>query len=1126
MKYSAKRAFALIIALLLSLPSVCAEPVALDDGIVIVDEAPDISDGPGLVLDGDAFAIEDFDGLLSDGANGLALDGLVPNLADAAPAAPAPVEQTVRAGDAAFTVSAEAGAFPEGASLRVSDILDETLSRAAIEAAEAVLPGGVEQHRLYQIEVIDRDGNLCPVNGEMALPSVRVEGLDVGEAARMVFYDPAEKQGRKIENEIENEKILRFGFVGSGVYDVVEIAEDMSIPTDVFTSGDVDTADESDVDGQQPSPVGEGGMSTLDNVPSLDDSDTTAESDADDQPSPSGEGGTAQSTVTDEADSLDDGDTVGDMDLDDDQQPSPVGGPSALESVQWTDSSEDGSEDPRNGAEQSEADEVPSPDDASTSTDGDTAIDRQDQPTDDQQTPSSDEGTSSGADAPPSPEGKAFGEQPADDESDTDDTSTTDDQPDEQSTDGDTSDAPIGLQPVSPEGEPASPEGETSGSDDTSTLTDGDTADESNIDDTQKPSPDGEGGAVQSTVTDEVPSPDDGDTSDGSSPDDQKPSPDGEGGAAQSAVTDEVPSPDDGETADESSTDDPQQPSPDGEGGAVQSTVTDEVPSPDDPSTPTDGDTADESSPDDQKPSPGGEGAEQGEADEVSTDSQTADETTDGETEDATSTEDDQSDEQSSDGDTSSVSPDGEPASPQGEASGSDDPSTPTSGDTADESSTDPQKPSPDGEGVAAQSAVTDEVPSPDDPSTPTDGDTAGDQQGQPTSDTPSPDIETDPIEETPDDIPFSDIETDPIEETPDENDPAHPVPFDQTASVNGVAITVRAPAGAFPANALLSVKRVPSYKVRQAGAAIDEIREEDQNVAVSYTFDIKVIDSGTKAELQPAKGCDVEVSFALSEANDENLEANVYHITNENGAMTAEKLDADVDESAETVTASSDGFSYYTVEFTYPDLEYLMQGGASVALSEILAALDLTGEPTSVVSSDDSLLSVTQGSGSAWTVDSLGVFSGALTLTVTIGGVDYPITVTCYQKNLYYRDADGTVRKLEAWTPMSGDSSDSPTWRASGGKNWLVAMGNITIEHRVTVEDSINLILCDGCELVVKEGIAAASYSHLNIYGGALSAGQIEDSGRLYAGTTDGHDRTCQADAAGIGGGTGARGG
>jgi len=224
--------------------------------------------------------------------------------------------------------------------------------------------------------------------------------------------------------------------------------------------------------------------------------------------------------------------------------------------------------------------------------------------------------------------------------------------------------------------------------------------------------------------------------------------------------------------------------------------------------------------------------------------------------------------------------------------------------------------------------------------------------------------------------------------------DETAPAAFDQTRVVNGVMITVKAGAGVFPADADLSVKWVPVYRQLQADAAIEEVRGEDTNVAVSYTFDIKVIDPGTGEELQPADGQEVEVSFALAEAADDNLESSVYHVTDEGGSMTAEKLETDVDAGAETVTATTEGFSLYTVEFTYNNLEYVMQGDTSVALSEILEKVGLTGAVEAVAVSDESLFSASN-EGGEWRVTAHQAFSTTEWMKVTIGGITYEIIVT-----------------------------------------------------------------------------------------------------------------------------------
>ena len=230
--------------------------------------------------------------------------------------------------------------------------------------------------------------------------------------------------------------------------------------------------------------------------------------------------------------------------------------------------------------------------------------------------------------------------------------------------------------------------------------------------------------------------------------------------------------------------------------------------------------------------------------------------------------------------------------------------------------------------------------------------------------------------------------EAEPVEEIETE------VAFDQTEVVSGVAVTVQAEPGAFPANAALSVKHVPVYKQRQADAAIEDVRDEEANVVVSYTFDIKVIDPETGAELQPAEGCEVAVSFALAEAADQNLDTNVYHLTGSGSDMTAEKLDAEADPDAETVTATTDGFSLYTVEFTYNTLEYVMPGDTAVALSEILNAVGLTGEAEAVAVSNADLFSASNGTGE-WIVTAHQAFSTTEWMKVTINGVVYEITVT-----------------------------------------------------------------------------------------------------------------------------------
>lgn len=110
--------------------------------------------------------------------------------------------------------------------------------------------------------------------------------------------------------------------------------------------------------------------------------------------------------------------------------------------------------------------------------------------------------------------------------------------------------------------------------------------------------------------------------------------------------------------------------------------------------------------------------------------------------------------------------------------------------------------------------------------------------------------------------------------------------------------------------------------------------------------------------------------------------------------AERAEKLDI-VEQEGETVTAETGGFSFYTVEFTYQQKQYVLDGGETVLLSDVLAAVGLQGEVESALSGSPELFSVEQTAGGAWMVYSHAPFQTEEWLRVTIAGVTYKIDVT-----------------------------------------------------------------------------------------------------------------------------------
>nr|MCR4658648.1 hypothetical protein [Lachnospiraceae bacterium] len=277
---------------------------------------------------------------------------------------------------------------------------------------------------------------------------------------------------------------------------------------------------------------------------------------------------------------------------------------------------------------------------------------------------------------------------------------------------------------------------------------------------------------------------------------------------------------------------------------------------------------------------------------------------------------------------------------------------------------------------------------------------------------------------------------------------------FGKSRSLGGVKITVEADEGVFPEGAVFSVEKVTKEQERKAEEAVEEKRSEDQNVAVSYTYDIKVLDEDGN-EIQPADESKVKVSFKLEEVADENLETNIYHITESDASnlppdgtsdseqtkslplegkgdheavdevFVAEKLT--VETNGDTATAETDGFSLYTVEFTYNDLQYVMPGDSEIALSEILDKVGLAGEVTEVSVSDSSLFSAEKNDSGEWIVTTHQSFNTNEWMKVTINDVVYEITVT---------DTNGT---------LSGEGTAENPYIIGSISDWNTFAANVT---------------------------------------------------------------------------------
>lgn len=176
---------------------------------------------------------------------------------------------------------------------------------------------------------------------------------------------------------------------------------------------------------------------------------------------------------------------------------------------------------------------------------------------------------------------------------------------------------------------------------------------------------------------------------------------------------------------------------------------------------------------------------------------------------------------------------------------------------------------------------------------------------------------------------------------------------------VDGISVGLEADEGVFPEDVSLSVRKVSSSEQKKIDKALDSQRGDSAGVAFSYSFDIKVLDTDGN-EVQPAEGKDVRLTFAADEVADESLSTRVYHLEDNDKKLDATELDVTTEGDAATVT--TDGFSYYTVEFTYGDKQYVLEGDGVVKLDELLASIGIEGEVKGTTVSNSELFDVIMG--------------------------------------------------------------------------------------------------------------------------------------------------------------------
>lgn len=338
-------------------------------------------------------------------------------------------------------------------------------------------------------------------------------------------------------------------------------------------------------------------------------------------------------------------------------------------------------------------------------------------------------------------------------------------------------------------------------------------------------------------------------------------------------------------------------------------------------------------------------------------------------------------------------------------------------------------------------------------------------------------------------------------------------VDFLSTVYVDDVEITVTADAGVFPAGATACARKVTAGEEKEIEEAVDEKRDAGRNVARSYSFDISVVDSdGKEIEPDTEKGS-VKVSFKMAEIADSNLETEVYHITETVDGLNAEDMDVDTEAgAADEAAVETDGFSYYTVEFTYGELQYVLEGGGQVELDTVMNAIGLEGVVKDVSFSSPQLVLVEKNDAGKWILTALQPFTSEEELIVSVAGekadIEYIVKVTDEIRG-------GVNANWTAWT--SGTSLPSNT-------GYFYLTKNVTLSTSCAISSGASVYLdLNGYTVSVANttGIHMKYTSNLYLYdtsatgsgkitGAGQSAVWIDSSGAcltMYGGTMTGNN-------------------
>lgn len=212
--------------------------------------------------------------------------------------------------------------------------------------------------------------------------------------------------------------------------------------------------------------------------------------------------------------------------------------------------------------------------------------------------------------------------------------------------------------------------------------------------------------------------------------------------------------------------------------------------------------------------------------------------------------------------------------------------------------------------------------------------------------------------------------------------------------------------------------------------------------VTVTEAEASKPEDTYNNSEISETTQQDVDTNLTEQAQNENNAqqtnqknESLNASISPQNVETTNEKGDVAKSSEQKGTQNSEKKSTNYTVEFTHRDLQYVLKGGTSVKLSEILKKLELSGTPTEAVSSNDELFTAKK-QGDEWIIASKKAFNSKEQLCVTIDNTKYNILVTdptiihsgSYDDISWTLDDEGTLT-ISGTGEIKNGSDSGPNW-------------------------------------------------------------------------------------------------